>query len=223
MELNYKSISYKSFQSKMFDWLFKGICLTFLTALLMNISGIIDILQIAFLPLTIICSIIEIILVIVLAKKVESLTIDKAKFYFYLYSVVNGITLSLLLYMVHPMISVITFIISAAYFKILQAVSDHSKSDFIQLGHICISALPLLIIAYIILMFIHIPIIYYLVIVIDLIIFSGLTLFDLKNALRLYNECDDTNIECAALISALQLYLDFINIFIDILMIVADN
>ncbi len=223
MDTNYNLMSFKSFQSLMFKWLFKGVACTAITSIIILMSGILNLLSIAFIPLLIICSIIEIAMVIILAKKLENLDLNKAKFYFYLYSMINGITLSFLLSAIHPMIAVIVFVITSAYFGLLHSITGFIKSDCTTLGHMCISALPILIISYIILFFIQLPAMYYAVVLIDLVVFSGLTIYDMKKAKKLYEESDIYNVEGNALLCALELYLDFINIFIDIVMLVADN
>ncbi len=88
---------------------------------------------------------------------------------------------------------------------------------------VCVSFLPILIIGYIILMFIHAPVLYYIIVLIDLGVFTGLTLYDLKNISTMYQQSLEEQREGLALICALELYLDFVNIFLDILMLISDN
>ena len=84
-------------------------------------------------------------------------------------------------------------------------------------------ALPVLMIAYILLIFISAPGLYYLVVFLDLAVFTGLTLYDFKHIEYAYEVAPQEALHGMALLCALQLYMDFINIFIDILMLVSDN
>ena len=78
-------------------------------------------------------------------------------------------------------------------------------------------------IAYILLIFISAPGLYYLVVFLDLAVFTGLTLYDFKHIEYAYEVAPQEALPGVALLCALQLYMDFINIFIDILMLVSDN
>ena len=84
-------------------------------------------------------------------------------------------------------------------------------------------ALPVLMIAYILLIFISAPGLYYLVVFLDLAVFTGLTLYDFKHIEYAYEFAPQEALQGVALLCALQLYMNFINIFIDILMLVSDN
>ncbi len=84
-------------------------------------------------------------------------------------------------------------------------------------------ALPVLMIAYILLIFISAPGLYYLVVFLDLAVFTGLTLHDFKSSEYAYEIVPQEALQGMALLCALQLYMDFINILIDILMLVSDN
>lgn len=223
MDSTYKTMSFNQFQSRMFNWMFKGVFCTAMTSILMIVTGIINMLSFAFIPMAIIFGIIEIVMVIILIHKIADIDIKEAKFYFYLYSVINGITLSFILSAIHPMVGVLVFGITAAYFGLLYSITQYIKSDVSLLGRVCMSMLPVLVISYIILFFIQLPALYYATILIDLLVFSGLTIYDFKMTRKLYEESHDANVECNALLCALQLYLDFINIFLDIIMLVADN
>lgn len=162
-------------------------------------------------------------MVIVISKKLSDLSIRSAKKYFCIYSVINGVTISFLLSIVAPGISILAFALTTAYFGLLYTVATYSSFDFSGIGKICLMLLPLLLIGYFILYFMNAPVLYYIIIFIDLALFTGITLYDIQKIRILYHEVTNETVECFALISALILYLDFINIFIDILMIIADG
>ena len=216
-------VSYNEFFTKMLKWMVKGVGVTFLTTIIMNVSQLTSILAFVYYPVVIVCCIIEIAMVFILLKKINDLDFKSALKYFYIYSVLNGITISFILALIGPKLSILAFLITFVYFGLLYTIAKHSNSEFIGVGKICISALPILMIMYIVLMFINAPVLYYIVVLIDLAVFTGLTLYDLKKVRRVYESMTYEQTETMALLCALELYLDFINIFLDIVMLIADN
>ena len=158
-----------------------------------------------------------------LSKTVKDMAIEKAKTYYVAYSVINGIVLSMWLNYVVPGVAVLAFAVTAVYFGLLYTVTQHTNNNFIGIGKVCLMALPVLMIAYILMIFISAPGLYYLVVFLDLAVFTGLTLHDFKNIEYAYEIVPQEALQGMALLCALQLYMDFINILIDILMLVSDN
>ena len=122
-----------------------------------------------------------------------------------------------------PGVAVLAFAVTAVYFGLLYTVTQHTNNNFIGVGKVCLMALLVLMIAYILLIFISAPALYYLVVFLDLAVFTGLTLHDFKSIEYAYEIVPQEALQGMALLCALQLYMDFINILIDILMLVSDN
>lgn len=225
MDYSYSNcqISYQDFFRKIMKWLCIGLGITTLTSIPIAIIGPDIIPEGIYYAILLSCSVIEIVMVIVISKKLSDLSIRSAKKYFCIYSVINGVTISFLLSIVAPGISILAFALTTAYFGLLYTVATYSSFDFSGIGKICLMLLPLLLIGYFILYFMNAPVLYYIIIFIDLALFTGITLYDIQKIRILYHEATNETVECFALISALILYLDFINIFIDILMIIADG
>lgn len=216
-------VSYNEFFTKMLKWMVKGVGVTFLTTIIMNVSQIASILAFAYYPVMIFCTVVEIAMVFILVKKIDDINFESALRYFYIYSVLNGVTISFVLASVGPKLSILAFMITFVYFGLLYTIAKHSNSEFIGLGKICMSALLILMVMYIVLMFINVPVLYYIVVFVDLAVFTGLTLYDLKKVRRIYDSMTYEQTEAMALLCSLELYLDFINIFLDIVMLIADN
>lgn len=223
MDFSYQKMSYQSFMTMMMKWLFIGLGITALTSFVLSATGIIYALYRFYFPLTLVLCIVEIALVYRLSKKVRELSIDEAKRYFYIYSIVNGVTMSFILNMYAPGAVVLAFALTCAFFGLLYAVAKNTTYSFARAGHICLMALPILIIGYVILFFIHAPAVYYAIVTIDLVLFTFITLYDMKKVRYAYDYSSDEYLEGASLICALQLYMDFVNIFIDILILINDN
>lgn len=221
--LSNERMTYQQFVSLLLKWMFIGVGITALTTIVMYVFQITKLLSFTYFPALIAFSVLEIVMVIILVKKIENMSFIQARKYFYIYSIINGITMTFLLDMVAPAVAILSFLMTCAYFGLLYAIVSHTSYDFQYVGKICVAALPILIITYILLFIFQLSKLYYLVILIDLVIFTGITLFDMKNIRKVYLNTGDDELEGMAMICALELYLDFINIFIDILLTIAEN
>ena len=220
-QYDYHKISFKSFFTMMLKWLLIGLGLTALTSVVFSLF--VESLFAIYFPIMIISCIVEIIMVIILVKNIRKLSINKAKNYFYIYSIINGITMSFIIYLIAPGAVVLAFLLTCAYFGLLYTIVKNTDYDFSTIGRMSFVALPILVLGYIVLLFMNAPILYYLIITFDLIVFTGLTLYDMRKVKILYEESSSEQMDSIALICAFELYLDFINIFIDILNLIADN
>lgn len=216
-------MSYGEFFGSIMKWMTVALGITTITSFLFSFLHLELMLGASYFIFMIVCSIIEIGLVIMLSKTVKDMAIEKAKTYYIAYSVINGIVLSMWLNYVVPGVAVLAFAVTAVYFGLLYTVTQHTNNNFIGIGKVCLMALPVLMIAYILLIFISAPGLYYLVVFLDLAVFTGLTLYDFKHIEYAYEVAPQEALQGVALLCALQLYMDFINIFIDILMLVSDN
>lgn len=161
-------------------------------------------------------------LVIILSACINRLSFTWATVLFILYSLLNGVTFSSI-FLTYEMGSIAsTFFICAGMFAALAIVGSFTKKDLSNLGRILIMALFGLIIATIVNIFIQNDTFSWIVSIIGVLIFSGLTAYDaqkIKNMLNLYGNQDEEVGMKIALMGSLSLYLDFINLFLDLLRI----
>lgn len=210
--------SYRDFLVKIFKWMAIGVSLTLVSSLIFYFSGISKYFNYMFLTVPII----EIIMVIFLERSIKNLSYSNAKTWFYIYSIVNGITFSILCEFIAPGAFILASAITLAYFGLLYAIAAYTTYDFTRIGHMCSLALLPLCIGFLISMFMNLPGIYMALIVLDMVIFTGITLHDLKRINVCYQEVSVETEDVIVLECAFNLYLDFINIFYDILMILSD-
>lgn len=222
-----KQMNYEKFLSEVIKWVFFGVGITAITSLLVIFSGIIYALIPFYFPVLIISVIIEIAFVWTLNKKVDKpideLSFASVKRFFILYSIINGIIFSFILASVSIYITALAFALTCAYFGLLYTITKYTTSSFSNIAKVCISVLPVMIIGYIILLFIQAPMLYYIIVFLDLLIFTGITLYDFKMISTMYEQSSEVYPEGLILFCAFELYLDFVNIFIDILMLIMDN
>ena len=141
---------------------------------------------------------------------------------FLLYSVLTGVTLSsiFLVFTMESLASV--FFITAGTFAAVSVYGFVTKKDLSTWGSYLMMGLIGLIIASIVNWFLASEILYWIVSYVGVAIFVGLTAYDTQKIKALANECHMTDGETqnkVALLGAITLYLDFINLFLYILRI----
>ena len=109
------------------------------------------------------------------------------------------------------------FLVSAVYFISLAVIGTTSKKDFTSFGSLCMIGLFVLIITQCFMMLFRVSMDVRLWSVIGLLLFTGLTAWDIQKMNYMLNGYEDEKI---SIYMALQLYLDFLNIFLRILQLI---
>lgn len=143
---------------------------------------------------------------------------------FILYSLLNGITLSITL-MIYTQGTVVgAFISASATFVSMALVGMFTKKDLSAMGHAAYSALIGIIIAMLLNAFIlKSQPVDYLISLLMVVIFAGITAYDNQNIKNIYNQTGGHPGTGVAVFMALQLYLNFINLFLAFLRIFGKN
>ncbi len=138
---------------------------------------------------------------------------------FLVYSVVMGMSLSFI-FMVYTHGSIFqTFGIAALTFGVMAVMGYTTKTDLTKFGSILIMALIGIIIASLVNMFLHSSGMEYIISFIGVLIFTGLTAYDVQKLKRIGSGVDMGSEDATklAVFGALTLYLDFINLFLYLL------
>lgn len=200
--------------SKVFGWMTAGLLITFGTAFLVSHSEVMynNIYDGAW---YIVFAILELALVIFLSARVMKLKPTTAKCFFILYSVVSGLTFASI-FIYYQLSSIIfIFLVTAAFFAVLTLIGSTTKIDLTKVGNYFLIALIAVIIVTLINLFVGNTMLDLIVSVICVILFVGITMYDVQKLNRL----SDSGLpeENLAIFGALDLYLDFINIFLHLL------
>ena len=168
----------------------------------------------------------EIGLVIYLTARIQRISFTTATLLFIAYSIVNGLTLSVL-FMVYTMSSIATtFFITAGTFGTMVLFGYVTKKDLTRIGSLCGMAVIGLIIAMLVNMFLHNSMMDLVISGIGVLVFVGLTAYDSQKIKQMLTgddiEINETT-QKIALMGALTLYLDFINLFIYLLRLLGDR
>lgn len=143
---------------------------------------------------------------------------------FLLYSILNGVTISATLLMYAQATVVSAFVSAAATFGAMSLVGMFTKKDLSAMGHAAYSALIGIIIAMVInFFFLRSDAVSFFISILMVLIFAGITAYDNQRIRQVYNETGGQAGTGIAVFFALQLYLDFINLFLAFLRIFGKN
>ncbi|MDR9773836.1 Bax inhibitor-1/YccA family protein [Rhizobium hidalgonense] len=153
-----------------------------------------------------------------LSFRINSMSVAAAQTTFWVYAALVGLSLSSI-FLVYTGQSVVqTFFVTAASFGALSLYGYTTKGDLSAMGSFLIMGLFGLIIASIVNIFLASSAMQFAISVIGVLIFAGLTAYDTQRIKELYLEADDVAVAGRkAIMGALTLYLDFINLFMFLL------
>lgn len=159
----------------------------------------------------------ELALVFILSMAINKLSSPLATLLFYVYAVINGVTLTPI-FLMYTMSSIaLTFFVTAGVFLAMSIYGYTTKSDLTKFGTYLIMGLIGLIICSIINIFWANSVMDWIVSFAGVLIFTGLTAWDTWKIKQMAMETDEVNAGKLATLGALSLYLDFINLFLYLL------
>ena len=207
---------------KVYVWMSLALAITGITAFgVANSPGILATIygnQIVFWGLVIA----ELALVFAISGAINRLSLTTATLLFVLYSVINGVVLSSI-FLIYTMSSIASvFFITAGTFAVMAFIGYTTKTDLTSMGKILMMAIIGLIIASLVNVFLVKSSGFDLIIsYVGVLIFVGLTVYDSQKIKRMLQMAPDAGeaSQKLALVGALSLYLDFINLFIYLLRI----
>ena len=200
--------------SKIFNWMGFGFLLTFITGYIISTTN--DFINVLFgTKLYLLFALIEIVLVLVLSAKVHKLKKTTAGILFMIYSFVSGITFSSIFILYNVTSLIYVFIITAILFMILSMFGKSTKYDLTKISTYLLIALIGTILTSIINIFISNSFLDTILSIILVVIFCCMTAYDVQKINKNF-EVVNRN-ESYAIYFALELYLDFINIFLNLL------
>lgn len=206
--------------SKVFMWMFIGLLVTFLTGYIVSVNDTM-IYNIFSKGTYFLLVILELVLVIVLSARIHKMQTTTARILFILYSFVTGLTFGSIFVVYNITSIMLVFIITAVLFGIFALIGNFTKLDLTKIGTILLMLLLGVVICTIVNMFLNNSMFELVVSCISIVIFLGFVAYDIQKIKKLSLEIEDEN--KLAIIGALELYLDFINIFLDLLRIFGDR
>ena len=162
----------------------------------------------------------ELALVVGLSAAINRLSAGTASGLFMLYSALNGVTLSAI-FVVYAKATIFkAFLVTGGMFGAMSLFGLLTKRDLTAMGSFLIMGVFGILIASIVNIFIASSALQFAISVIGVLVFAGLTAYDTQNIKNTYLQMVNSDRDFlgkAAILGALQLYLDFINLFMFLL------
>lgn len=213
------------FLAKVFNWMAAGLGLTGIVAWLTASTGLAMV--IAGSPLMIVLILIQLGLVFYLSARIEKIQPATATGLFLGYAVLSGLTMSVIFLLYTSASIAATFLITAGMFGAMAVYGMVTKRDLSGMGSFMFMGLIGIIIATIVNIFLQSSALYWTISVIGVIVFVGLTAWDVQKIKTMGEqgimERGEDAIRRGAIIGALALYLDFINLFLMLLRFFGGN
>jgi hypothetical protein len=162
--------------------------------------------------------------VMYLSLRIEKIQPATAQMMFWIYATLMGVSMAFIL-LPYTRVSIANiFFISASLFGSMSIFGYTTQRDLTSMGSFMIMGVWGILLASIINMFMQNSAFQLLISVVTVLVFTGLTAYDTQNIKEIYLSSDSEEIATKkAVIGALQLYLDFVNIFISLLRIFGDR
>ncbi len=167
----------------------------------------------------------ELALVIILSAAINRLQASTATLLFFLYSAMNGLTLSVI-FLAYTRASIAsTFFVTAGTFGVTSFYGYTTQRDLTSWGSFFFMGLIGIILASVVNIFLHSPMIYWVVTYAGILVFVGLAAYDTQKLkeMALAGFADEETARKSAVMGALALYLDFINLFLMLLRILGSR
>lgn len=197
---------------KVFTWLFVGLLVTFITgyALSLNLDLVNSILSGGSYFILIL---VEFAVAIFFSVRLGKMSKMTAILCYLLYSFITGITFSTIFIAFAIESIMLVFVITAILFGIFALIGYTTKKDLSSWSTFLLMALLGVVITSVINIFLQIPTLDFVITLISIVVFLAYIIYDMKKIKLLA----DYNPESGPIYGAFQLYLDFINLFIDLL------
>ena len=209
------------FLAKVFNWMALGLALTGLTAFFVAHSQ--AAIQVFVLNPVMRWGVIlgELGLVFYLSARIQRISPQAATALFFVYAALNGITLSVILLIYTATSVASTFFITAGMFGAMAIYGLVTKKDLSTMGSFMFMGLIGMILASVVNIFMQSSMMSWVISGIGVIVFTGLTAYDVQKITQIgasgIMRSGEAAIRKGAIMGALALYLDFINLFLSLL------
>lgn len=208
---SFSDASAQSFIQRVYQWMAAGLALTGFIAFWA--SGNQSVIRALSGGGFLILMLVELGLVFWMSATILKMSPTKAITCFLIYSALNGLTLSFI-FLVYTSASIAsTFFITAGTFAAVSFFGWVTKADLTSIRGFLFMGLIGVIIASLVNMFLRSPAFYWILTYAGIAVFIGLTAYDTQQLKRIHQSGSGTS-EQLAILGALKLYLDFINLFI---------
>lgn len=205
------------YMAKVYGWMFLGLALTAIVAYFTAHSTVMLEYLIQHRSMFLILFLGELFLVGYLVVRIHKLSVQTATLLFLGYAALNGIVFGFLLLIYTAGSIAATFAITAGTFGIMSLIGYTTKTDLTSFGKLMMMGLIGIIIASVVNIFLHSSMLYWLISYVGVAVFVGLIAYDTQK-IKAYALIEDAEMrKKGAIMGALALYLDFVNLFLMLL------
>lgn len=159
-----------------------------------------------------------------MGSRIGQLQVSTARSLFFAYAVLMGISLSSI-FVVYTGASITrVFFISASTFLAMSIYGYSTKNDLLKFSSFLFMGIVGVVVASIVNLFMQSSALMYALSIITVLLFTGLTAYDSQKIKMMYFSADSSSVmQKKAIFGALNLYIDFLNIFISLLHLLGDR
>ena len=211
-------MSLNEYYTKTYAWMFLGLMVTFLLAWGMAASGAVFYLF-AIPSIAIILLVAEVAVVLVFSSRIHKQSVGTSRALFLVYSLLNGVVFSVYFVLFEMASLIAIFGLTALFFGAFALYGRFTKTDLSRLRPFLIGGLIFLLVAALLSFFIRMSGMERLICMAGIVIFLCFTAYDNQKIKANYQFFygDAALLQKASIYSALELYLDFINLFLYLL------
>lgn len=208
---------------KVYLWMTLALLITGFTAYLAANSEIMVNAMIEHYEIFLGVAVTELVLVYVISSRIQKLSLTQGTLLFILYSLLNGFTLTLVVLAYTEESVTQVFLVTAATFGVMTLYGYTTKKDMTTIGNLFFFALMGIILATVVNIFLKSSMMSLIISYVGVLVFVGLTAYDTQKIKKMLLEesqyGDGERGQKNALLGALALYLDFINLFLHLIKI----
>ncbi len=204
--------------ARTFGWMFVGLMITFaLAAVLAYTGGVIALFSIPGIQYILLIA--EVAVVMIMSTGVQKRSVGVTRMLFALYSAINGLVFSFYFVVFEVVNLIAIFALTALFFGAFAIYGRFSRTDLSRLRPLLVGGLIFLVIAGLLSMFINFSAMERTICMVGIVVFLCFTAYDVQKIKANYEYFygNEAILQKASIFSALQLYLDFINLFLYLL------
>ena len=215
-------VGLRAYMQKVFGLMAGGTAVTGLVAYFGATSGLY--MQIAQTPLIWVLMLAPLAFAIFFGMKINSMRASTAQALFWAFSALMGLSLSFVFIHFTSVSIARTFFVAASMFAGMALYGYTTKRDLTAIGSFLIMGVWGLLIAMVVNLFLQSSALHFAISAIGVLVFTGLTAYDAQKIKEMYYAGDGTEVATKkAVLGALNLYLDFINLFVFLLQFLGDR
>lgn len=212
------TLTLNQYMVRTFGWMFVGLMVTFaLAAALAMTEMVYSLFAVPYIHYILLIA--EVAVVMVMSSNVQNRSVGTTRTLFVTYSLLNGIVFSFYFVVFEVVNLIFIFALTALFFGAFALYGRFTKTDLSRLGPLLIGGLIFLVIAGLLSLFINFSAMERTICMVGIVVFLCFTAYDTQKIRANYEYFygNEAMLQKASIFSALQLYLDFINLFLYLL------